>query len=125
MRSGGVSVLCEEAAQLEMNFEGWGAVGLCGGRQIGAKEADCELRRVVGLGEGACCIDQRRTVAPVGGYGGSEGVEHLVGLIFTPVEVAEVDVGFGCFPCIDGSEVLGFSGGGVFFLFGDQGKETV
>ena|ERR1700733_5482390 len=104
-----------------MNFEGGGAIGLCGGRKISAKKTDGELRRVVGLGESACCIDKGGALAPVGGYGGSEGVEHLVRLIFTPVEVAEIDVGFGCFTRIDGGEILGFSGGRVFFLFGDQG----
>src|ERR1700761_6824249 len=104
-----------------MNFEGGGAVGLCGGRKIGAKKTDGELRRVVCFGESACCIDKGRSLAPIGGYGGSEGVEHLIGLIFTPVEVAEIDVGFGCFPCVDGSEIFGFGGGRVFLLLGDQG----
>ena len=102
MRSGGVAVMREKIAELDMHFECRGIIGFAGGGEVSAEKILGEFRRVVCVREDAGRIDECRAFAAVGSDTGLESVDHLVGLMVALVEVAEVDVGVGSFSGSDG-----------------------
>ena len=120
MRCGGVALMREEIAQLEVHLECRGLVGFGGGGKVGAEKSRDEFRGPVGVGENAGSVDEGWAFAVVGSDAGLESVDHLVGLVVAFVEVAEVDIGLGSFSSSDGVAELGLRDRIFFFLFGDE-----
>jgi hypothetical protein len=120
MRCGGVALLREEIAQLDVYLECRGFVGFAGGGEIGAEKGRGEFRGPVSVGENAGSVDEGWAFAAVSSDAGLESVDHLVGLVVAFVEVSEVDVGLGSFSGSDGVAELGLRESIFFFLFGDE-----
>jgi hypothetical protein len=120
MRCGGVALLREEIAKLDVYLECRGFVGFAGGGEVGAEKGSGEFRGPVSVGENAGSVDEGWAFAAIGSDAGLESVNHLVGLVVAFVEVAEVDVGLGSFSGSHGAAELGFRDGVFFSLFGDE-----
>ena len=126
--AGGVPAVaagCEQPAELKMDLEGGGGVGLCVGGEIVAQAPLGEVGRAVGGGEDAGGIDQHGAVGAVGGEAGLDGGERVVGAGVGLVELGEVDPGFGRALHGDGALELGFGGGEVVVGIGEAREQAM